>query len=63
MSSAGLRPAKVSKSEQSGSASTWWATISIHARETVWWYFCGARSYAAICWIQPQILAVASGMP
>ena len=33
------------------------------ARETVWWYFCGARSYAAMCWIQVQILRVASGMP
>ena len=27
----------------------------------MWWYFCGARSYAAMRRIQPQILVVASG--
>src|SRR6059058_3813826 len=32
----GCRAAKVPKSAQSGSASTWWATISAQARETVW---------------------------
>ena len=37
--------------------------VSTQARETVWWYFCGARSYAAMRWIQSQILVVASGMP
>ncbi len=57
MAREGVKPA------QSGLVSTWWATISTQARETVWWYFCGARSYAAMCRIQLQTLLVASGMP
>ena len=52
-----LSQANAAKSAQSGSDATWWATISTQARETVWWYFCGARAYAAMCWIQSQILA------